>query len=440
MRLYDLLAKKKQHFTYHNTVLILLLCFTGLSRFPAKDGEDIVNARENLASIEPIDFWGGTSSLIYGYFPNVYFDWRTLLVGFQLIAVYVGLRMLGLQLDSKLKKWLFLPMCYLFFVFGAQTTRDGLLFSFVILALGFMGKALQTSQRLHMYFGIVCLILGSSLRPWMALGFSPFLAYYLFRFGLPKVRVVLAILGLVVTPIALDQSSVAFLELKPSYPQQQVMIMDLTSSYCWSNNASTSANSLIALTQFTSDESFGENICNLYRADTWVSLTKSIYPSSSHIDDPDFFLIPPEDEESYSIVEGIWLQNIVSDPITYLQNKLTFMSKLLVGSDTRGFRYFAEVNVFKKSQGLYFFVYDLVITLHLISIGALYLMILLLMYFRKIPHKNRDFQITTEMIICLIGASIWLFLSSIAYIGSNGRYTYTITLLSMAFLMKEEKS
>jgi hypothetical protein len=62
------------------------------------------------------------------------------------------------------------------------------------------------------------------------------------------------------------------------------------------------------------------------------------------------------------------------------------------------------------------------------------------MYFRKIPHKNRDFQITTEMIICLIGASIWLFLSSIAYIGSNGRYTYTITLLSMAFLMKEEKS
>jgi hypothetical protein len=435
-----LLDKKKQYFSYHNNVLVLFLCFTALARFPAKDGEDIVNARKNLSSAESIDFWGGMSSLVYGYMPNIFFDWRTLLVGFQLIAVYTGLKMLDAQLDSKLKKWLFVPLCYLVFVFGAQTTRDGLLFSLVILAIGFMSKALQKSQHLYMNLGILCLIVGSTLRPWMALGFSPFLAFYLLRSGRAKAKVGLAIFGLVISPIALDQSIVKFLELKPSYPQQQVMIMDLASSYCSSNNASTSTRSLIALSRFTSDKSFGEKVCNLYRTDTWVSLTKSIYPSSSHIDNSDFWLISPNDEESYSFVEAIWLQNIVSDPITYMQNKLNFMSKLIVGSDTRGFRFFAEVEVLKKLQGLYFFIYDLVVTFHLMSLGALFLMILLLMYFRKLSLNSRDFQITTEMIVCLLGASIWLFLSSIAYIGSNGRYTYTITLLSMAFLLKEEKS
>jgi hypothetical protein len=236
----------------------------------------------------------------------------------------------------------------------------------------------------------------------------------------------------------LDQSVVKFLNLRASYPQQQVMIMDFASSYCWGNNEQTSKIAIGALNEFTADGKIDKNICNLYRSDTWLSLTKSSHPSSENIESSKFWLISPESASKYEKIQNSWVQMITSDPVTYSQNKITFASKLLIGSDTRGFRFLGEQNLVKKLQGILLIPYDFVITFHLLSLGSFFVLLLLIPIRRKIHTKNQNFEFTPSMAICFASALLWLILSSIAYIGSNGRYTYTITLLSAIFILREE--
>jgi hypothetical protein len=116
-----------------------------------------------------------------------------------------------------------------------------------------------------------------------------------------------------------------------------------------------------------------------------------------------------------------------------------FASKLFIGSDTRGLRVSSANTPLQKLQGAYFIPYDFVITLHLLSIGVFCFFIIVYAQSRRILFKRKNLEFSPEALVCFSACALWLTLSSIAYIGSNGRYTYTITLISLLFLLKEEK-
>jgi hypothetical protein len=433
------LKAKAMNMNFHRRLIILFLLLTTFARFPGQDGEDIVNARANFNSQQPIDFWGGMSSLLYGNIPNGFVNWQSLLVLTQLILITIGLALLNPSTETKLRKYLLVFIYYFVYLFGAQTTRDGFLFSILVLSLGCLSKGLRNARQNFFLLGLLGTILGIAFRPWMALALFPLILYYSSRYGYKRASALLSIVALVATPILLEHTTAKSLNLQPSFPQQQVMIMDLASSYCWSNNDETAYTAISALNLFSSEKNLEKNVCNLYRSDTWLSLTKPDHASSSYLTHSNFKLIEPNNNATYSKLQSKWLRIIITDPVTYLQNKITFAAKLFIGSDTRGLRVSNANTPLQKLQGAYFIPYDFVITLHLLSIGVFCFFIIVYALSRRILLKRKNLEFSPEVLVCFSACALWLTLSSIAYIGSNGRYTYTITLISLLFLLKEEK-
>jgi hypothetical protein len=54
--------------------------------------------------------------------------------------------------------------------------------------------------------------------------------------------------------------------------------------------------------------------------------------------------------------------------------------------------------------------------------------------------KKSEFYIDRLAVTLIFGALIWTMLSAIAYIGSNGRYTYAYSLLALTVYFSIRKS
>ena len=65
--------------------------FIFLIQIPSYYGEDIVNARNNLLIGSKTDFWGGVSTLVYGYIPYLVVRCQILLALFQVLITTLSL-------------------------------------------------------------------------------------------------------------------------------------------------------------------------------------------------------------------------------------------------------------------------------------------------------------------------------------------------------------
>ena len=237
-------------------------------------------------------------------------------------------------------------------------------------------------------------------------------------------------------PVANDLIISKSLGLKKAFPEQMVMLTDIATSYCYSNNFQTGERAKVALNLFSPRETLSENACQLYRPDTWISLTK-INKVSSENAKIDFELIQPTQSSKYEKLKSYGIQLVVKDLVTYLQNKILFAGKLIVGSDSRSLSLLSAGTIFQKMTALFRFVYEFAISCHLYSVIAIffYLLIFPIVRYKKATNKGlRLDQLAVNVIASLI---LWIILSSIAYVGSNGRYTYSITLLSLILLVRE---
>jgi hypothetical protein len=142
-------------------------------------------------------------------------------------------------------------------------------------------------------------------------------------------------------------------------------------------------------------------------------------------------LVPVGDSPKYNRLKTSWLHTIASDPVTYVQNKILFAGKLLIGSDSRNLSFATEKSSWARFLAIYRIPYDAAISLHLYSLFSTILILLLLPIKRYLRREAAGIEIERVTINLFTGIIIWLGLSSIAYIGSNGRYTYAISILSM---------
>jgi hypothetical protein len=238
------------------------------------------------------------------------------------------------------------------------------------------------------------------------------------------------VVSIAVSPVALEFLAAKSLRLNKSFPEQQVMLMDTAATYCYTTNTETGMKAQKALMLFTSDPNYPKMACQLYRPDTWLSLTKAINTSSEGLEF-DFSLIKASDKRDYETLKSTWINFIITDPVSYLQNKILFASKLFIGSDSRNVSILSAKTTSTKILGIYRIPYDIAITLHIYSLLAL-VMILFLLPIKKFLQKRRNGITIDQVSISLLSAVfIWTALSAIAYIGSNGRYTYALTILSL---------
>lgn len=433
---------QRTNFISRINIIYILGFLTFLLQIHTFFGEDIVNARDNYLTGAKTDFWGGISTLIYGHIPSIGFRWQIWLALFQVAITTIGLnKLISLKNLSKSSVFLRVLLTYLSLVFSSQMTRDGLMFSLLALGLALLKEAFQGNYQLTKFIlPSILIISGMTFRPWLSIAILPLLVLLSRHSKRPISRPigVMALLVVSVLPLAAEIAITNSLKLVKSYPEQQVIIMDIAASYCYTNNNSTGVRAMSALKLFSSDEAFPKTACQLYRPDTWLSLTKTGNTSADGIRS-DFWLIEAGDSKKYKEARALWIEMISKDPVTYLQNRVIFGGKLLIGSDSRNFSFLNEKNLKLKILALYKLPYDIAITFHLFSLLATVIFLIVGPIARYRKSKSGNLIIDRERLLLFMSLLIWLGLSSIAYIGSNGRYTYTITLIALILLLSAQK-
>jgi hypothetical protein len=419
-------------------LVYLLALFTFISQYSSFYGEDIVNARNDYLTGKKIDFWGGVSTLAYSHIPSIGLRWQVWLGILQISLTALGLqKLLGKKNESRIPRIFTIFAIYIALLFSSQMTRDGLMFSLLIFGIALLVERLsKRAKSLGLLAPLVVITFGMSFRPWISFALIPIVIFIIDRSSLRFSRV--SKLALIVTisilPILTEYTISKSLGLVKSYPEQQVMLMDSAASYCYTNNPSTGAQAERALKLFSTNPKFPNTACQLFRPDTWVSLTSGRNTSSKGISS-DFTLIQAGEKTKYRQLRTGWIEMVTSDPVTYFQNKIIFAGKLIIGSDSRNISFLNQTNTLDKVRALYRAPYDVSISLHLFSLMATIILIVLSPLSRYIRRKTLGVEFDALAVSLISAISFWVCLSSIAYIGSNGRYTYSISIISMLLLI-----
>ena len=405
-------------------------------QIPSYYGEDIVNARNNYLIGSRIDFWGGISTLAYAHVPNLGFRWQIWLALFQITLTSIALqKLLPKVTQHRRKKVIKYLIAYSVLTFGSQMTRDGLMFSLLMFGFATLNSLITNDRPKKFMIGplaIVCLAM--SFRPWLSVAVVPLFLILLKRSDIRFRRwaTAMLVIAILIAPLAIEIAAAKSLRLEKSFPQQQVMLMDTAASYCYTTNTRTGERAEKALAIFTKDPNYKRIACQLYRPDTWISLTKATNTSSAGFE-VNISLIEPGSTDKYKELESRWVELIINDPVTYIQNKILFASKLLIGSDSRNISIYSAETIPTIILAIYRLLFDIAITFHLFSFIACFAILLYLPTKRYVKNRNKGLRID-ELTLCLITSMfIWNLLSAIAYVGSNGRYTYALSLLSIVF-------
>ncbi len=424
-------------------VLAILAALTLISIWPNTIGEDIQNARDNFRSDTRLDFWGSSSSVFFGYFPEVIVSWQTLLtltqITFCLYFLYWNFRFN--ESKQLFRKSHLHILAYFLIILSSQVTRDGIMLSLTLLSLGllFQSQVSKHSMVLRSLSGVV-LILAASFRPWLSISLFIVWSIVLARFEssllLSKKKLATGAVVVALLPLVLISTQARIFAIEKSFPEQQVFLMDFAGVYCSTTNEKTERDLRETLEYFYPDDKvLPKEFCSMFRPDTWESLYYRGLSSGNEIS-----LLSKESTAQYNSVRQDWIQLSTRDPISYFQNKLFQLTKILVVSDSRNIRAFTAVQSdeeVRAMRSLYLIPFDIAISLHLISplvaifSGTIWLL-----------RRNRE-KIIGDLFkpLALKGAYLsigfWIAATLIAYIGSNGRYLYSSVALFAWLLLSE---
>ena len=444
-------------------VFFLVCVLTLLARWPGHDSEDIKNLRENLRSDQAVDFWGGFSSAFYGAIPNFYPGWETNLLLVHWFLASVGLYLLFYIQDKFLLKFDLLGALLTSLIMGLSTliTRDGTMLSCLVVALGILTTISRVKHLGYVPSGLLAFIslalflVAASFRPWVSA--SIFFIFFfvitqLFELRLKKNTLAVLLIGIMFfsfVSIGLELASKRILSLKKSYPEQQVMLMDLSAFTCWSSNPIVVTKASSILGAFYAEEKIPDNFCNTFKPSNWVHLMKDDPISKS---EKMFMLIQPENEETYKKVRDGWLQMVLHHPVDYVQSKAMFASQTMLGGDTRRIKFFQLVTHRENSQtfwtelapSLVLLPLDLAVSSHLFSPAVVFFIILLLVIcLQRMNLLSSSFE---SGLIYLVGfQGFWLMGTVLAYIGDTARFTYasgsiSLLILRLLYLSHQKKA
>ena len=432
---------KKLGTTSKGVISLALLTF--FSNLPTNGGEDVANARNNAFSDYPIDFWGGVSSFFYSHIPDFPLGWAVHLLIFQVVLIAISLIVFieKQKIRSRKFKIVFLIFAYFALVFGSHETRDGLMFSLVSLALSIMySRTSIPSSRLRVatsILGASTLIIGFSFRPWVSLSGSLLIAGWFFlgnRTRSTAYKATVSILIFVMLPVAslaVEFAARDVVGIHTIHPEQQVISMDLGAAYCWSTNPRTVTAARDALSLMYLDRN-PENVCESFKPINWAWFSrKPIIENSSS--PTSFSFLTEKNETEFQSLRNKWIKVVLNDPSSYIQNKYMFASQVFIAGDSRYIRllnqgYYSssprmnEIDIF---VGIFYLPWDLVISLHLLSMQFALLLWLVLVIRQYRGGYSRNFR---QDCLYQISFLLWLTATVVAYIGDNGRYTYSASL------------
>ena len=406
------------------TVASLLTVLGVISLWPFSGGEDVSNARENIISGNRTDFWGGFSQLFYSSFRFDAPTWHICLGLLHALFVWLGSRVaisiLFILKRSRLSFLLLLVIHFFATIYVLSLSRDASLLAFAWLGIALLFRffSVKESKFLILILGMFFLILGLSFRPWLAIAFTPLLVGIIHfsdifkNKGVKNVFLIFASLSLSVTPLIFDISSKKFNNLKSSFPEQQVMILDISSMVCLSpdKNVQLLATTSLKPISNTSDLT-REKICGQFYPQSWASLVFYSNPN-----DPALRMISIDDYRTYQTLRKSWLELIIHEPIQYIQVKIIQVSQLFFAGDS--------INLVPKT----FFDIPL-IPFEILKALRLFSFLPVLLFFSWITFSSR-IQINSKIRKLIFLTYIFATLNiTIAFIGDNQRYISWLSIL-----------
>jgi hypothetical protein len=400
------------------------------SLWPFSGGEDVANARENILLGEKTDFWGGFAQFFYSAFKMEEPIWHVSLgithACFILIGTIISLRTLNLTERSKSYFYFLFTLHYFATIYVLHLSRDGTLLAFAWLGVSLIFNTLcsKTFRSAKLTIAIIFVIVGLSFRPWLAISFTPLIIVVLYRSGKltpNRSRILVLIISffaLVTGPLILDLGSKKLMNLKDSYPEQQVMILDMASLACLSPDKSTQNSALSALQPISTSTYLDRTrLCGQFYPQSWASLVFYSNPN-----DPAIRMITTNESNTYKSIRNSWIDLITSKPTQYLQIKIFQVSQLfLAGDSSKKF----PTNL-REFLLLY---YEIAKALRIFSFLPILLLFSWLTFSARIQIDLRVRYAILSTYLLAIGTV------TVAFVGDNQRYiSWLAMLLLFAFL------
>jgi hypothetical protein len=250
---------------------------------------------------------------------------------------------------------------------------------------------------------------------------------------------------LALLPIGLEKLTYTITEYKEVHPELQVIIADLSTMTCLSNDNKVREKGNVILNRISGTKFEVKDICADFRLSSWGSIG-SWALSQSELNDINLKIEQQKyskitissnlSNTSYLEIREDWARFILGNPKAYLEAKSIQANQVLLSGDTFGLRIFNANNFKDQIAGFFFLLYDLSISLHLLSpiVTLIFGTLVLVIVFSKLPIylllRNRNIVAAYSF----IGA--WIILTTVAYIGDNGRYTYLSSFIFYFLIFK----
>ena len=406
-------------------------------------GEDITTSRINFLSSDRNNFLGAFAGLFYGSIPEVLITWWQSLLLLQGLLTLAGLLLLfehEIRNASIRRVSLICGLAYVFVFLGMAPTRDGAMISFAIFGIGLIQK--PKAKQALVGIGIVAILISFSFRPWLSLAFAPIIYKLIaMKFKTKKSILLISCIPILLTPIFIENQVKNIWEFSPAYPQQTVMIHDVSSSYCLSTSQSTRDKAFLQLQLISKNEESLLRICEFYKPSTWQAvIVRNLTDSRiSHLEPP-ISKIQPERQQEFETLQANWINLIVDDPGTYIQNHLYFLTQILISGESSKLYFQTRVAEFNSSHrpaelfwvfiSLFQLPVQILIRLHLLSplITILGLII--------INRRYRDSTYLSSISSYSIALTAWILITTLGFVSDNGRYTYLPIILLWAVFLK----
>jgi hypothetical protein len=403
------------------------------SLWPFSGGEDVANARENILNGEKSDFWGGFSQLFYSAFGMRSPTWsialgltHALIILFGTIVVIRTLRPLE---KSKYFFHLLFIIHFLATTFVLNLSRDGslLAFSWLGTALVFRSAYSVRAQFLSFTTGVLFFIIGLAFRPWLAVAFVPLLLAVLLlskKVGSgPRKFITLLLTSILISigPLSLDFGIKKLMNLQKSYPEQQVIILDLASVACLSPVQTSQDLALNALEPVSKLPNLSRQmLCGSFYPQSWGPLV--FYSENAPLR-----LIKVNEESTYKAIRSAWLELIITQPQQYLQIKVFQFTQLFFAGDS--------IQLIPEQLRQFPLIpYEALKALRLFSFLPIFLLFSWITFSSR--HSINQFLCRSIYLSYLIAIS----LVTIAFTGDNQRYIAWLALLhSFAFIISPHK-
>jgi len=397
-----------------------------ISLWPFAGGEDLANSRENILNGERTDFWGGFSQFFYSLWGLGAPTWNMILGLIQALLVLTGTVIAIQNLRSFLRpKAILIPLIllhYLATIYVLNLSRDATLLAFLWIGIALLFRITVSTRNslLTAAISVLLICIGFTFRPWLAIAFTPIVLTLIYISRKPSrdwkrvVSFTFIFLMLSAGPLALDLTSKNLMELEESYPEQQVMILDIASMVCLSADKSAQLDALKALDPISNSTTLSrERLCGQFYPQSWASLTFYSNPN-----DPALRMIDVNEKSTYVSLRRSWLELLASNPMDYLQIKVFQFSQLFLAGDS--IRIYPDT--FKQ---LFLIPYESIKALRLLSFAPALLLISWLTFssrFKAEVRIRRSLLITYLLSIGIV---------TVAFIGDNQRYISWLAILTL---------